>query len=100
MKEITTKKYKPSLVLKIAIIFGFVFLIGTIISLQVTIIDKEKELSDFNDKIEVQSVINEEIKFSLDEYEDGQDELIEEEARTEYDYSKIGERVFEIIGAN
>lgn len=100
MKEVKIKKYKGSLVLKIALFIGFACLIAAIVNLQVQIIDKKNQLEEVNDEIAEQTVINNEIKFSLEEYEDGQDELIENEARVEYDYAKIGERVFEIVGTN
>lgn len=100
MKEIKVKKYKGSFVLRLALIFGFVFLIAVIINLQVQIVDKKSQLQEVNAEIAEQTIVNDEIKFSLEEYENGQDELIENEARVEYDFAKIGERVFEIVGTN
>jgi cell division protein FtsB len=100
MQEVKTKKYKGSLLLKFAIFSFVIYILYLIVSQQINISDKKTELNDIQQQVTAQQNRNEEIQYTIDEEQSGQDEYAEEYARSELDYAKQGERVFVNIGGN
>ncbi len=100
MKEIKIKKYKGSILLRIALLVTFVFLVISIVNVQIQIAGKKSELEELNTQIATQSIINDGIRFDLEEYSNGDEKLIEDSARKEFGMAKNGEQVFEIIGTD
>lgn len=100
MKELKTKKYKGSLILKLAIMASLVFVAVTLINQQLQIHEKKAALSVLDAQVKVQEIKNKEIQYSIDEGIKGDAKYAEEYARSELDYAKQGERVYVNVGGN
>lgn len=100
MKEVKTKKYKGSLVLKIALLCFGVYIVFTLISQQVKINEKKTELLNLSNEVTAQEVKNDEIQHSIDDEQNGDAAYAEQYARSELDYAKQGERVYVNIDGN
>lgn len=100
MREVKTKKYKGSLLLKIAIVCFAVFLLMMLISQFFQIGKKQAELNDLKEQLRQQQLVNDELRYDLEGEDTGTDEYAEKVARRELDYVKPGERVFYNIGGN
>ncbi len=100
MKVINIKKYKGSVVLKVAICSLFVFVAGVIISQNFEISAMQSELNYINDEIVRQEKINEEIQYSVLTGQTEGQVYVERYARSELDYAKPNEKVFVNIGGN
>ncbi len=100
MREVKTKKQKGSLLLKIAIACFAAFLLMMLISQFFQIGKKRAELKELKEELNLQQLINEELRYDLEGENAGTDEYAEKVARRELDYVKPGERVFYNIGGN
>lgn len=100
VKEVKLKKYKGSLILKLAIFASLIFVVATLVGQQVQIGDKQAQLAKLKSQIRVQEITNDEIKHSIELGSSGDAKYAEEYARGELDYAKPGERVFVNIGGN
>lgn len=100
MQEVKTKKYKGSLLLKIAIFCFAVFLVAMLISQQVSINQKKTELDELEQALREQEVVNDELRYELEGEDTDSDEYAEKVARRELDFVKPGERVFYNVGGN
>lgn len=96
MKEVKRIKPKRSiyLVLMLAIVGLIAYASAVLIQQQVNIKEKEQELERIEAQIVVQNIKNDEIKRVYDSTDEENREYIERIAREEYDYAKIGERIF------
>lgn len=100
MQEVKTKKYKGSLLLKIAVFCFAVFLVSMLIGQQVSISQKKAELEELEEALREQEVINDELRYDLEGEDTNSDEYAEKVARRELDFVKPGERVFYNVGGN
>lgn len=100
LKEIKIKKYKGSMILKLAIVASLVFVAVALVGQQVQISDKKAQLADLDAQVKAQEIKNEEIHYAIEEGQSGDAKYAEEYARGELDYAKQGERVFVNIGGN
>ena len=100
MREIKTKKYKGSLLLKIAVFCFALFMISMLIGQQISINKKKAELSQLQKELHQQQIVNEELRYDLEGDDSGSDDYAEKVARRELDFVKPGERVFYNVGGN
>lgn len=100
MEEVKTKKYKGSLLLKIAVFCFAFFMVSMLVSQQISISQKRAELKELEQELKEQQVINDELRYDLDAENTDSDEYAEKVARRELDYIKPGERVFYNVGGN
>ena len=100
MHEVKTKKYKGSLLLKIAIFCFALFMISLLIGQQISINQKKAELAELQQALREQETINDELRYDLEGDDVGSDEYAEKVARRELDFVKPGERVFYNVGGN
>ncbi len=100
MQEVKIKRYKGSLLLKIAIFCFAVFLVSVMVGQQVSIGQKKAELEQLEEKLKDQIIVNDELRYDLEGENAGSDEYAEKVARRELDYVKPGERVFYNVGGN
>ena len=100
MREVKTKKYKGSLLLKIAILCFALFMISMLIGQQISIRQKKAELDKLEEALKEQEFINDELRYDLEGEDTGSDEYAEKVARRELDFIKPGERVFYNVGGN
>ena len=100
IKEVKTKKYKGSILLKIALICFAIYLIFILISQQSEVNKKKEEYLALQNEIAFQEDVNKEIEYSIEKNAAGVDEYAEEYARSELDYVKQGEKVFVDVGGN
>jgi len=92
MQEIKVKK--PGSKLLIAALVCLVLYFGyVIIGQRIAIGEKQQQLSSLQQQISVQELVNEELRHDIEETT-GNDEHLEDVARSEYDYAMPGERVF------
>lgn len=96
MKEVKKIRPKRSIYffLALAVIGVSVYAGAALIKQQVSIKEKEEELASLNEQLIVQNIKNDEIKRVYDSTDEENKEYIEKIAREEYDYAKIGERIF------
>lgn len=94
MQEVKTKKQRGSLLLKIAVFCFAAFIVTLLISQQMSIHAKSAELSELNQRVEEQKVINEELRYDLEAEDSDNTEYAEKIARRELDYVQPGERVY------
>lgn len=100
MQEVKTKKYKGSLLLKIAVFSFAFFMVSMLVSQQILIGQKKAELAELEQALEEQQVVNDGLRYDLDAEDADSDEYAEKKARYEFDYVKPGERVFYNVGGN
>lgn len=96
MKEVKKIRPKRSIYffLVLAVISIAVYAGAALIKQQVSIKEKEEELENLKSQLIVQNIKNDEIKQVYNSTDDENKEYIERIAREEYDYAKIGERIF------
>lgn len=99
MKEIKTKKYKGSFLLRLAVMCFAAFLIFTLFSQRIAIGDKKNQLETLQDDLKVQQIINAELQYSLDSEVNIAD-YAEKAARQEFGYAKPQEKIFINVGGN
>ena len=100
MREVKTKKYKGSLLLKIAIVCFALFLLLMLVGQFLQICKKQAELDHLKEQLRQQQLVNDELRYDLEGEDTGTDEYAAKVARRELDYVKPGERVFYNIGGN
>ena len=100
MQEVKTKKYKGSLLLKIAVFCFALFMVSMLIGQQISIRQKKAELEELKEALKEQELINDELRYDLEGEDTGSDEYAEKVARRELDFIKPGERVFYNVGGN
>ena len=100
MHEVKTKKYKGSLLLKIAIVCFALFMVSMLVGQQISINRKRAELKELEEALREQEIINDELRYDLEGEDTGSDEYAEKVARRELDFVKPGERVFYNVGGN
>ena len=100
MHEVKTKKYKGSLLLKIAIVCFALFMVSMLVGQQISINQKKEELKELEEALREQEIINDELRYDLEGEDTGSDEYAEKVARRELDFVKPGERVFYNVGGN
>lgn len=100
VEAVKTKKYRGSLLLKIAVFCFAFFMVSMLVSQQVSISKKKTELEELEQALKEQQVVNDELRYDLDAENTDSDEYAEKFARHELDYVKPGERVFYNVGGN
>ena len=98
MREVKTKKYKGSLLLKIAIFCFALFMLSLLVGQQISIKQKKAELAQLQKELRTQETVNEELRYDLEGDDVGSDDYAEKVARRELDFVKPGERVFYNVG--
>ena len=91
MEEVKKRKVKRSTLLRISLAAFLVYVVATLISLQVQINEQREELEDIQQQIMIKEITNENMDAAL---ESGDEAYIEQVAREELDYAKPGERIF------
>ena len=91
MEEVKIKRYKGSLLLKVAVFCFACFMVTMLVGQQISISQKKDELQQLKNELKEQQVVNDELRYDLNE---------ENVARRELDYVKPGERVFYNVGGN
>lgn len=96
MKE--NKKVKPKKSIYLALVIVAVALVvyssATFIRQRMSIGEMQKTLEDLNQQILIQNIKNDELSEVYNSTDSENEEYIEKIAREEYDYAKIGERIF------
>ena len=92
MEEVKIKRYKGSLLLKVAVFCFACFMVTMLVGQQISISQKKDELQQLKNELKEQQVVNEENADNTD--------YAEKVARRELDYVKPGERVFYNVGGN
>lgn len=100
MNEVKVKKYKGSTIFKISIFALIVFVLTVLINQHISISEMNSKLKQTNALIDQQILMNEELKYSIEQGIIGGDAFAEKYARSELDYAKQGEKVFVNIGGN
>lgn len=98
--EVKKKKYKGSLLLKIAVFCFALFIVSMLVGQQISINEKKQELAGLQQELKEQETVNDELRYDLEAEKDNSDEFAEKKARNELDYVKPGERVFYNVGGN
>ena len=88
MEEVKIKRYKGSLLLKVAVFCFACFMVTMLVGQQM-----KNELKE-------QQVVNDELRYDLNEENADNTDYAEKVARRELDYVKPGERVFYNVGGN
>ena len=94
MEEVKIKRYKGSLLLKVAVFCFACFMVTMLVGQQISISQKKDELQQLKNELKEQQVVNDELRYDLNE------ENADKVARRELDYVKPGERVFYNVGGN
>ncbi len=99
MREIKTKKYRGSLILKLAIACFAVFLIVSLLTQRTQISEKRVELQELQENLKVQQNVNDELLYSLENDLDIAD-YAERAARRDFNYAKPQEKIFINVGGS
>ena len=94
MEEVKIKRYKGSLLLKVAVFCFACFMVTMLVS------QKKDELQQLKNELKEQQVVNDELRYDLNEENADNTDYAEKVARRELDYVKPGERVFYNVGGN
>lgn len=97
MEEVKIKRYKGSLLLKVAVFCFACFMVTMLVGQQISISQKKDELQQLKNELKEQQVVNDELRYDLNEENA---DYAEKVARRELDYVKPGERVFYNVGGN
>ena len=97
MQEKKKGKYKGSLLLKFAVFCLALFVAFTLVSRQIEISQKRRTLEDLQQRLDKQTIRNEELADSLKD-SSGLEEYAEKKARRDLDYAKPNERSFVDVG--
>ena len=100
MKVIKTQKKKNSFLLKIAVLAFSIYMVAALVNQQIQISEKTRQLSEMQQQLEEQDIRNEELRRSLSDSTEENEDYIERYAREELDYAKASERVFVNIAGN
>ena len=92
MEEVKIKRYKGSLLLKVAVFCFACFMVTMLVGQQISISQKNE--------LKEQQVVNDELRYDLNEENADNTDYAEKVARRELDYVKPGERVFYNVGGN
>lgn len=91
MEEVKKRKIKRSTLLRISLAAFLIYVVVTLIGLQIQINQKQEELETLQQQIMIKEITNENSSADL---ESGDDSYIEQIAREKLDYAKPGERIF------
>ena len=97
MEEVKIKRYKGSLLLKVAVFCFACFMVTMLVGQQISISQKKDELQQLKNELKEQQVVNDELRYDLNE--ENADNM-PSVARRDLDYVKPGERVFYNVGGN
>ena len=100
MEEVKIKRYKGSLLLKVAVFCFACFKVTMLVGQQISISQKKDELQQLKNELKEQQVVNDELRYDLNEENADNTDYAEKVARRELDYVKPGERVFYNVGGN
>lgn len=100
MEEVKIKRYKGSLLLKVAVFCFVCFMVTMLVGQQISISQKKDELQQLKNELKEQQVVNDELRYDLNEENADNTDYAEKVARRELDYVKPGERVFYNVGGN
>lgn len=100
MEEVKIKRYKGSLLLKVAVFCFACFMVTMLVGQQISISQKKDELQQLKNELKEQQVVNDELRYDLNEENADNTDYAEKVARRELDYVKPGERVFYNVGGN
>ena len=100
MEEVKMKRYKGSLLLKVAVFCFACFMVTMLVGQQISISQKKDELQQLKNELKEQQVVNDELRYDLNEENADNTDYAEKVARRELDYVKPGERVFYNVGGN
>ena len=100
MEEVKIKRYKGSLLLKVASVCFACFMVTMLVGQQISISQKKDELQQLKNELKEQQVVNDELRYDLNEENADNTDYAEKVARRELDYVKPGERVFYNVGGN
>ena len=98
--EVKIKRYKGSLLLKVAVFCFACFMVTMLVGQQISISQKKDELQQLKNELKEQQVVNDELRYDLNEENADNTDYAEKVARRELDYVKPGERVFYNVGGN
>ena len=99
MKVIKKKKQRGSIILRIAVFAFAAFVAGSLLTQQVQIAEKRRQLEDLQQEIRLQEIKNGDLEQALGDGSD-QGDYVERIARESLDYAKPNERVFVNIAGN
>ena len=94
MEEVKIKRYKGSLLLKVAVFCFACFMVTMLVGQQISISQKKDELQQLKNELK------DELRYDLNEENADNTDYAEKVARRELDYVKPGERVFYNVGGN
>ena len=100
MEEVKIKRYKGSLLLKVAVFCFACFMVTMLVGQQISISQKKDELQQLKNELKEQQVVNDELRYDLNEENADNTDYAAKVARRELDYVKPGERVFYNVGGN
>ncbi len=100
MEEVKVRKKRGSFLLKVAIFVFAVFLVVMLVVQGTSIGAKRAELAALEKEIEEQRLVNDGLRYELENEAAGSDEYAERIARRELGYVYPGERVFYNVGGN
>lgn len=94
----SNKKVKPKKSIYLALVLVGAALIAysgaTLVKQRLSISEMQSKLEDLNQQILIQNIKNDELSEVYNSTDKENEEYIERIAREEYDYAKIGERIF------
>ena len=76
------------------------FMVTMLFGQQISISQKKDELQQLKNELKEQQVVNDELRYDLNEENADNTDYAEKVARRELDYVKPGERVFYTVGGN
>ena len=91
---------RGSLLLKVAVFCFACFMVTMLVGQQISISQKKDELQQLKNELKEQQVVNDELRYDLNEENADNTDYAEKVARRELDYVKPGERVFYNVGGN
>ena len=100
MEEVTIKRYKGSLLVKVAVFCFACSMVTMLVGQPISISQKKDELQQLKNELKEQQVVNDELRYDLNEENADNTDYAEKVARRELDYVKPGERVFYNVGGN
>lgn len=100
MEEVKGKKRKGSLLLKLAVLALAVFLVSMLVAQGAVIGAKRAELASLESELDAQRLVNDGLRYDLENEAADSDEYAERIARRELGYVYPGERVFYNVGGN
>ena len=86
--------------LKVAVFCFACFMVTMLVGQQISISQKKDELQQLKNELKEQQVVNDELRYDLNEENADNTDYAEKVARRELDYVKPGERVFYNVGGN